>query len=42
VTIIDQLIEDLRRVLQAYAAWQGLDEVRITRTQPESLKERLS
>jgi uncharacterized protein YcaQ len=36
--IDDRLIADLKHVLTDYASWQGLPEVRITRTVPEDLK----
>lgn len=38
IVIDDQLISDLKQVLADYASWQGLHEVRITRTVPPELK----
>jgi hypothetical protein len=36
--IDDSLISDLKQVLTDYASWQGLQEIRITRTVPPELK----
>jgi len=38
IAIDDQLIADLKKVLADYASWQGLHEVRITRSVPPELK----
>lgn len=38
IVIDDRFISDLKQVLTDYASWQGLHEVRITRTVPPELK----